>query len=527
MAQIIDTLVTEYRMKNQQYLQGAKQVNTATQSNASAISMAQKALGSGGSGLSGTALMAARSMVGLSAGIGAVGAAATGVLVPLALFGAAAAGIFNVALEAGKRAAPFDSMVKSLEAVEGGARAAQLAMEDLREIAKAPGIGFRESVTAYVGSRNAGMSQDFAKSIIAEIANANARGGGDIQTFERAMIAIRQIAMKQYLQGEELLQLMEAGIPVQGIIKNAFGTADTEELKKKGITSAMVLDVLNKELAKMPRVAGGAQNSLDNFYSAINMAEISFGKAASGPIFGTMDALAKEIERFEGAGVLKAIGEQVAAFLDFLPTSTGDVFVNATAAVMTFLDVMNVVKDTAIGVFNEIINFVNNSGIGKALKALFGVNFATIQAASGFNVGDRFAQNKSTIEMMLELDAKRKAKGRGRGTASASAAEGDMGANGSYDPRLETLIADAKANSDTARNTRKLVDLQQKQVDFQTALIGGGQVAEAAFSGLQVANATGGGSATSRQLVKAIDDHIAQITGKRSVVVGRGYNYNR
>jgi tape measure domain-containing protein len=520
MANIVDTLVTEYRMKNQQYLQGAKQVNTATQSTTSSISMAQKALGSGGSGLTGA--------LGASSGaMAALGATASAVMVPLALLASAAAGIFSIALDAGKKAAPFDSMVKSLEAVEGGARAAQLAMLDLREIAKAPGIGFRESVTAYVGSRNAGMSQDFAKSIIAEIANANARGGGDIQTFERAMIAIRQIAMKQYLQGEELLQLMEAGIPVQGIIKNAFGTADTEELKKKGITSAMVLDVLNKELAKMPRVAGGAQNSLDNFASAVDMAEASFGKAASGPIFGTMDALAKEIERFESAGVLKAIGEQVAAFLDFLPTSTGDVFVNATAAVMTFLDGMNIVKDTLVGVYNTIIELVNSTGIGKLITKMLGVGLAPYGRAIGFNAADSFNQNKSTIEMMLELDAKRKAKGRGRGTASASAAAGDMGANGSYDPRLETLIADAKANSDTARNTRKLVDLQQKQVDFQTALIGGGQVGQQAFSGLQVANATGGGSATSRQLVKAIDDHIAQITGKRSVVVGRGYNYNR
>ena len=79
----------------------------------------------------------------------------------------------------------------------------------------------------------------------------------------------------------------------------------------------------------------------------------------------------------------------------------------------------------------------------------------------------------------------------------------------------------------TAKNTAKLVQLQEKSIDFQTALIGGGQVGAQAFSGLQVNAAAGGGSPTARTLLKAIDDHISSITGQRSVAVGRSYNYNR
>jgi hypothetical protein len=294
----------------------------------------------------------------------------------------------------------------------------------------------------------------------------------------------------------------------------------------------------------MPRVAGGAQNSLDNFASAVDMAEASFGKAASGPIFGTMDALAKEIERFESAGVLKAIGEQVAAFLDFLPTSTEDVFVNATAAVMTFLEGMNIVKDTFVGVYNAILEFVNSTGIGKLISGAAGMT--PYAKGIGFDIGDSFAKNKTTVEMMLEADEKRKKKRKPETAAAAVSAAGS--ANSSIDKVKADIEAQKERNrlrglkdsgdaggggglfdamDETSRNTRKLVELQKEQLDFQTALIGGGQVGQQAFSGLQVANATGGGSATSRQLVKAIDDHIAQITGKRSVVVGRGYNYNR
>ena len=514
MAQIIDSLVTEYRMKNQQYLQGAAQVNAATRSNASSISMAQKALGSGGGGLTGA--------LGASSGaMAALGATASAVGVVLGTVASGAVAILAAGLKGFQDYAPFDSMIKSLESVEGGAKAAALAMKDLREISKAPGIGFQESVSAYVGARNAGLSPDFAKTIIKEVANANARGGGSIETFDRAMVAVKQIAAKQYLQGEELLQLMEAGIPVQGMLQGRFGTSDTEQLKKQGVTSKMVLAALTEEMAKLPRVAGGAQNSLDNFRSSIEMASISLGSAVAASIMPALDSATKEFERFESAGVFKAIGDQIAQFLD-VNLDTKEVFTNATAAVMTFLDAMNVVKDTAIGVFNEIINFVNNTGIGAALKALFGVNFATIQAATGFSVGDRFAQNKSTIEQMLALDEKKSKK-----TASAQI-EDKVKADIEAQKKVNAAQSPSKDPQEiVAKNTTKLVDLQQKQLDFQTALIGGGQVGAQAFSGLQVNAAAGGGSPTARTLLKAIDDHISSITGQRSVAVGRSYNYNR
>lgn len=283
----------------------------------------------------------------------------------------------------------------------------------------------------------------------------------------------------------------------------------------------MVLAALVEEMAKLPRVAGGAQNSLDNFYSSMEMASISIGSATAASIVPALDSVTKEFERFESAGVFKSIGDQIAQLLD-INIDVKDVFTNAGAAIMTFLDAMNIVKDTALGVFNSIIEFINKSGIGAALKALFGLEFKYFSAFTGFNAGDRFAQNKSTIEQMLALDEKRAKK-----TAS-SQIEAKVKADIEAQKKAnESKPATQDPQEIVARNTTKLVDLQQKQLDFQTALIGGGQVGQQAFSGLEVAKVSGGMSAEGREMYNAIQRFVASERGKREIQVARGYNYNR
>ena len=302
MATIIDTLVTEYRMKNQQYLQGASQVTQATHNTAKSTNMARSVISNMGGTLS------------------TLGSIAGGAAAAIAAIAVGAAALGKSAFE---QYAAFDSLVKALESVEGSAEKAKLAIADLKQIAKAPGIGFEEAVRAYTGLRNARVGQGMAESLIAGIGNANARSGGGVEQFGRAMLAIQQIAMKQYLQGEELLQLMEAGIPVQGLMKDRFGTTDTEQLKKQGITSAMVLAALSEELAKLPRAAGGAQNTLDNFSDSIKFAFINAGSGLAS-VQGPLDKFSESISSLTDANVWADAVTQFASALGLIPSSVTD-----------------------------------------------------------------------------------------------------------------------------------------------------------------------------------------------------------
>lgn len=243
---------------------------------------------------------------------GSIGGLAGGAAVAsIGAITAALATMGSVGKSAFEQFATYDSQVKALESVEGSAKAAAKAMDDLRQIAKAPGIGFAESISSYVQLRNAGVSGSKAENLIREIANANARGGGGIDTFQRAMMAISQIAMKPQLQGEELLQLMEAGIPVQGMIKKRFGTSDTDQLRKQGVTSAQVLDALVAEMSKLDRVSGGAQNSIDNMQSAVSQAMVSIGSSVATVAVPWLDALSQSLEDTTNAGVLRDATESI------------------------------------------------------------------------------------------------------------------------------------------------------------------------------------------------------------------------
>ena len=488
MATIVDTLVTEYRMKNQQYLQGAAQVTKATDQTAKSSNMTQKVISNMGGSLGklgGVALGVAGAVAGLAVGVAAVGKSAF------------------------EQYAAFDSLVKALESVEGSADKARLAISDLKQIAKSPGIGFEEAVRGYTGLRNARVGGGLAQGLIAGVGNANARSGGGVEQFGRAMLAIQQIAMKEFLQGEELLQLMEAGIPVQGLMRDRFGTTDTEQLKKRGVTSAMVLVALNEELAKLPKAAGGAQNTLDNLSDSIKFAFINAGSGLAS-VQGPLDKFSESISSLTDANVWADAISAFTSAIGVIPSSTDEAtdgllrmaagLVGFGTFLANFVEGLKMFLAASLGPLGQLIKsqLGGNSDFSGFLKDAFGVTAA-----------EQFYNDKRA-----EIDRLRTQK-----TVAESATKGDMTVGGqppSKDP--QEIVA---------KNTTKLVDLQQKQLDFQTALIGGGQVGQQAFSGLQVANATGGGSATSRQLVKAIDDHIAQITGKRSVVVGRGYNYNR
>ena len=491
MATIIDTLVTEYRMKNQQYLQGAKQVTQATNQTAKSSNIAKSVISNMGGTLGTIGNIAA-----------GVGAAIAGVAIGVAAFGKSAF----------EQYAAFDSLVKALESVEGSADKARLAISDLKQIAKSPGIGFEEAVRGYTGLRNARVGGGLAQGLIAGVGNANARSGGGVEQFGRAMLAIQQIAMKEFLQGEELLQLMEAGIPVQGLMRDRFGTTDTEQLKKRGVTSAMVLVALNEELAKLPKAAGGAQNTLDNLSDSIKFAFINAGSGLAS-IQGPLDKFSESISALTDANVWADAVTGFASALGLIPSTATDAedgllrvaagFVGLGVFIGNFLEGLRVMIEA--GPYTKLIRFItgtsgggSGNSVGNFLKNFLGVN-----------AGEQFYNYKKE-----EMDRLRTQK-----TVTDSAANKDMTVGGqppSKDP--QEIVA---------KNTTKLVDLQQKQLDFQTALIGGGQVGAQAFSGLQVNAAAGGGSPTARTLLKAIDDHISSITGQRSVAVGRSYNYNR
>lgn len=283
---IIDTLITRYTMDPSGYVTGAAKVKAASAEAGAATNAASGVL----SGIGSAATVAGVGLAAVAVAIVGIGASLARAAVPLM-----------------QEAAKWDSYSKSLQAVEGSAKGAADAMARLQMIAKAPGIGMQQAIQSYTGLRQNGMSSRASEFFIQQAGNANALAGGSKETFGRIMLALKQIAMTDFLQGDELNQLSESGVAGRKMIRDKFGTADTEKLKQMGITSMMVLKALGEGMADLPRVAGGAQNSFDNLGDAISFAQAKIGEQLNKAFLPAMDAMATAISDMASSGVLSDV----------------------------------------------------------------------------------------------------------------------------------------------------------------------------------------------------------------------------
>ena len=181
--------------------------------------------------------------------------------------------------------APFDSMVQSLKLVEGTASATSARLETLRQMARDPGLGFEEAVAADVRLRSAGLSAEVSAGAIKGFANALASVGGGKDEFDGIVRALGQISAKGVVAAEEINQIAERLPQIRALMTDAFGTANTEELQKRGITSQQFIEAMVVSLGKMPRAVGGVQNTLDNFsddWKGLKTQALEFGVTMAG-----------------------------------------------------------------------------------------------------------------------------------------------------------------------------------------------------------------------------------------------------
>ena len=169
----------------------------------------------------------------------------------------------------------IQSLQKGLEAVMGSASAAGSEFEKLKEVAKLPGLGLNEAVKGSINLQSIGIDAEKSRNILLQFGNAVATVGKGRAEFERAIYGVQQLANTDFPLGEDLNIIKDALPQVSNLLKEAFGTARSEELQKLGITSQQVLGVITGGLEKLPRVSGGVKGAFENLSDSIN---VSLGK---------------------------------------------------------------------------------------------------------------------------------------------------------------------------------------------------------------------------------------------------------
>lgn len=435
MASVVDTLITEYKLDSKGYTSNAADVVTSTNKMGGAVN-----------GLK----------AGLMAGLGIATAFAGAIAAAVAAFVA-------VGAQAARAAADFDALVKSLEAVVGGSKRAAEALVVLREIARAPGIGLKEAIGGFTGLVNAGLSPGFAARALREFANANAKAGGGPEQFAGIIRQVSQMATKPFLQGEELSTLTENGIPAYRLIKDIFGTSDTEELKKRGIGSAQVLTALVAALEKTERVAGGAKNSFDNLGDAWDYAMVTMGQAVNESIMPMVNALAELVDVASRAGVFKSLAE---TFLSMFRIDE----VMAQNPRDLFLDILQ----TAVTLGAQVANVINNlKGLFDLLKIGLGpiVPLAEAMArAMGGAQLDPIAMGKNFRRLAeMQLDAQEAKDRKGPGSVPGWLKDSFMSGMDAASPAVAELQTQTGYLAE-------ITAIQKRQLQLQEGALGGGSV---------------------------------------------------
>lgn len=116
-----------------------------------------------------------------------------------------------------------------LAALYGGVAQGNDAFAQLRDIAQRNGLVFQETVDAATRLKAFGI--DPLNGSLQALIDQNARLGGSQQTLEGIILAVGQAWSKQKLQGEEILQLVERGVPVWDLLAKATGK-NVQELQK-------------------------------------------------------------------------------------------------------------------------------------------------------------------------------------------------------------------------------------------------------------------------------------------------------
>ena len=211
----------------------------------------------------------------------------TRLTVPMGLFGAAAVKAFS----------DFEKSAKALEAVTGSAKLTAEQIDRLREVAKLPGLGFEQSVRASARLQAVGLSAKEAEEAIKQFGNAVARSGGGAVEFDGAILALTQIASKGKISAEEINQLNERIFEIRPALKAAFGTSDSEQLEKLGVSAEEFIARTTEELGKLARVQGGLGNSFENFSDSVRSSLAALGESISKSIDleGIMNKLANSV----------------------------------------------------------------------------------------------------------------------------------------------------------------------------------------------------------------------------------------
>lgn len=209
-------------------------------------------------------------------------------------------------------ASSFEGLVNGLNAVSSGAESTSAQLVALEEAAKAPGLGFREAILGSIRLQAIGVTAEKSRALLKNFGNAIATVGGGKAELDRVTLALGQIGAKGKVTAQDINQINEVVPQIRQALKDAFGTADTEQLQAMGITAEDFFTKINEQFSKLPRVVGGSKIALENLGDSFDRLLIAVGTPISNALAPLIEDLSGMFEEaLEGGKEFGAIVGQI------------------------------------------------------------------------------------------------------------------------------------------------------------------------------------------------------------------------
>ena len=168
--------------------------------------------------------------------------------IPAIGFGAIASDILQVNRQ-------MEMLRTSLTSVTGSAERGKDAFKFIQDFAVNTPFEVDALTKAFISLKNFGIQP--TTEVMRAITNQASKLGASEETLSGITLALGQAWAKGKLQGEEILQLVERGVPVWDLLAKATGksTAELQSMATKGL---LTRDVLVKLIAEMDKMAEGS-----------------------------------------------------------------------------------------------------------------------------------------------------------------------------------------------------------------------------------------------------------------------------
>ncbi|WP_082083438.1 tape measure protein [Pseudoalteromonas piscicida] len=175
----------------------------------------------------------------------------------------------------------FELLAVQMNGLMGSIAGGKQASQWIKEFTKSTPLQLSEVSQAFVKLKAFGL--DPMDGTLQSITDSALKLGGGFQEVEGISLALGQAWAKQKLQGEEILQLVERGVPVWDMLQNVTGK-NVQELQKLSSAGQLGRDVIKQLIDEMGRTSTGAaadqmalfsgqvsnaKDNLDQFYNLI------------------------------------------------------------------------------------------------------------------------------------------------------------------------------------------------------------------------------------------------------------------